>query len=75
MKKINKLGVGTSIYYPHPVPRMIYYKKKYGYSKKNYMNAETISDNSIAFPVGPHLDEKKIRTISKIINKILKEYD
>ena len=75
MKKINMLGVGTSIYYPHPVPRMIFYKKKYGYSKTNYLNAENISDNSIALPVGPHLDEKKMVKTGKIINKTLKEYD
>ena len=75
IKKINRFGVGTSIYYPHPVPRMNFYKKKYGYFKKNYINAENISDNSIALPVGPHLDEKKVRTIGRIINKILREYD
>ena len=75
MKDINDLGIGTSIYYPHPVPRMNYYKKKYGYLSKNYPHAEIISDQSIAFPVGPHLGIKEILQISKIINKILIKYD
>mgnify|MGYP006091259347 FL=1 len=75
MKKINQLGVGTSIYYPHPVPRMNYYKKKYGYQALKYRNAEIISDNSIAFSVAPHLKKDDISTISKIINNVLRLYD
>ena len=27
IKLLNKAGIGTSIYYPQPVPRMSYYKK------------------------------------------------
>lgn len=50
-------GVGTSIYYPQPVPRMTYYREKYGYDRDKYPMAERISDRSIALPVGPHLDE------------------
>ena len=75
MKKINQLGVGTSIYYPHPVPRMNYYKKKYGYQALKYRNAEIISDNSIAFSVAPHLKKDEIIIISKIINNVLSLYD
>ncbi len=75
VKKINEMGVGTSIYYPHPVPRMNYYKKRYGYLKRDYINAEIISDHSIAFPVGPHLNERSIVKICNIINKVLKEFN
>ena len=64
-------GIGTSIYYPQPVPRMKYYKDKYGYDEKKYKNASLISDNSINLPVGPHLDKKNIITIGKTFNKIL----
>jgi dTDP-4-amino-4,6-dideoxygalactose transaminase len=28
IKKLNNSGIGTSIYYPQPVPRMKYYQKK-----------------------------------------------
>jgi dTDP-4-amino-4,6-dideoxygalactose transaminase len=50
-------GIGTSIYYPHPIPRLSYYVQKYGYDLSRVPNATTISDCSIALPVGPHLDE------------------
>lgn len=52
---LNARGVGTSIYYPQPVPRMTYYRKKYPYDASRYPVATEISDNSIALPVGPHL--------------------
>ena len=76
INKLNKVGVGTSIYYPQPVPRMAYYKKKYTYKAKNFANATKFSDNTIALPVGPHLNLKDCEFIStnltKIINKIIK---
>lgn len=48
-------GVGTSIYYPQPVPAMTYYREKYGYDAARYPVAAEISDASVALPVGPHL--------------------
>ncbi len=75
IKSINSHGLGTSIYYPHPVPRMNYYKKKYGYNPKKYQNSEIISDNSISFSVAPHLRQKEILKIARIINQVLKIYD
>jgi perosamine synthetase len=59
-------GVGTSIYYPQPVPRMTYYRKKYGYDEKNFVNAETISDCMIALPIGPHLSTVSISRVSSV---------
>ncbi len=55
VRALNAEGVGTSVYYPHPVPRLKYYREKYGYDAAKYANAAVISDNSIALPVGPHL--------------------
>lgn len=55
MKVLGEKGVGTSIYYPQPVPRMTYYREKYGYEEDRYVNAAAISDRIIALPVGPHL--------------------
>jgi len=52
---IKARGVGTSIYYPQPVPRMTYYQDKYGTPESDYANAAWISDTSIALPVGPHV--------------------
>ena len=57
VSRLNSRGVGTSIYYPKPVPHMNYYATKYGYGTDTSPNAAWISSNSIALPVGPHLDE------------------
>ena len=51
-------GVGTSIYYPRPVPHFRYYKDKYGYSDTSFPVASRISGNSIALPVGPHVNSE-----------------
>lgn len=52
---LKEKGVGTSIYYPNPVPRMQYYAEKYGYEPELFPAAEQVSDGSIALSVGPHL--------------------
>ena len=70
---LKKAGVGTSIYYPHPVPRLTYYKNKYGYQKESYSNAVTISDCSVALPVGPHVTPSDIDYISKSFEKVIEE--
>jgi dTDP-4-amino-4,6-dideoxygalactose transaminase len=72
VKKINSLGIGTSIYYPQPVPRMKYYKDKYGYNKKRFKNAEMFSDSTICFPVGPHLNQNHMTFIAKNIINVIK---
>jgi len=71
--KLNGRGVGTSIYYPQPVPRMTYYKNKYGYNAADCPNAATISDNSVALPVGPHLHDDDVDHIGETVLDTLKE--
>ena len=48
-------GVGTSVYYPHPVPQLAYYRDRYGVDPASHPVATQISDCSIALPVGPHM--------------------
>lgn len=72
MNQLKESGIGSSVYYPQPVPRMKYYKNKYGYNPEKYRNAEKFSDNSIALPVGPHLNSSDMKIIGKELNKILK---
>ncbi len=71
IKKLNTFGVGTSIYYPKPIPEMSYYKRKYGYSSYNFSNAEKFSYRSIALPLGTHLKKKDLNLIATSINKVL----
>jgi dTDP-4-amino-4,6-dideoxygalactose transaminase len=55
IQSLKNKGVGTSVYYPRPVPHMKYYREKYGYTDKDFPVAARISYRSIALPVGPHL--------------------
>src|SRR5262249_5157803 len=41
-------GVGTSIYYPHPVPALRYYREKYQLRQEDYPVAARIAKQSIA---------------------------
>jgi len=74
IKSLKQNGVGTSIYYPKPVPHFSYYKNKYHYSENTFPVASWISKNSIALPVGPHLNvgdmEYIIQEIKNIIRKV-----
>ena len=71
MNQLKARGIGTSIYYPHPVPHMTYYREKYG--KISCPNAETISNSIIALPVGPHLDTSDMQTIADGVCSVLSE--
>jgi dTDP-4-amino-4,6-dideoxygalactose transaminase len=73
MEALGKKGIGTSIYYPQPVPRMTYYKLKYGYEEKKFLNATAISDGIIALPVGPHLELSDMDYIIKAIEEVWSE--
>ena len=74
MDKLTKIGIGSSIYYPHPVPRLSYYKKKYNLNERKFVNASRISDCSIALPVGPHLNKKDMKVITKELIAAIKNY-
>ena len=71
--RINAAGIGTSVYYPHPVPRLAYYHNKYGYEPGQFPQAAKISDCSIALPVGPHLSQADLGYIVENLNKIMGE--
>ena len=66
-------GVGTSVYYPRPVPHMTYYREKYEYEKESYPNASAISYGSISLPVGPHLGVEDMEYITEIIKSAICE--
>jgi dTDP-4-amino-4,6-dideoxygalactose transaminase len=74
IKRLNGAGVGTSVYYPHPVPRLAYYQSKYVYNGMQYPQAARISDQSIALPVGPHLGTDDMAYIASQLLAILEEF-
>jgi len=60
VRALNAAGVGTSVHYPQPVPRMSYYQRKYGYDAGAFGGAETISDATFALPVAPHVESADV---------------
>jgi len=66
-------GIGTSVYYPMPVPHLSFYKEKYGYDDKTYPNAAAISYGSIALPVGPHLTIEDMKYIVNALKAAIRE--
>jgi len=71
--RLNAVGVGTSIYYPHPIPRLAYYREKYDSDLALYPNATRISDQSVALPVGPHLVGEDMDYIAETLTNVVKE--
>lgn len=71
--RLKEKGVGTSVYYPQPVPRMTYYREKYGYDAAAYPEATAISDQSIALPVGPHLSDEDVDYIAGTFKRTILE--
>ncbi len=63
--RLNALGVGTSIYYPQPVPRLSYYRLKYGYDAGAFPAAVGISDCGVALPCGTHLETEDMRAVAR----------
>ncbi len=62
-----------ALYYPHPVPRLVYYRDKYNEDLSRFPNAARIADQSIALPVGPHIGEDDMDYIAQEMTKIVKE--
>ncbi|HWP95231.1 MAG TPA: DegT/DnrJ/EryC1/StrS aminotransferase family protein [Syntrophomonadaceae bacterium] len=73
MQYLQTKGVGTSIYYPQPVPYMSYYRNKYDFSDKDFPVAKRLSSRGIALPVGPHLNIEDMEYIVEIIKNAINE--
>jgi perosamine synthetase len=73
VRAINARGVGTSVYYPAPVPRMAFYQRKYGYDAARFPNATSISDQGFALPVGPHLSEEDMKYVADAFAAVVEE--
>lgn len=66
-------GIGTSVYYPKPVPHFTYYRDKYGYKTDTFPNASAISYGSLALTVGPHLTGDDMLIIARELQQTIKE--
>lgn len=73
VRRVNEMGVGTSVYYPRPVPLLTYYRRKYGAGEHDFPNASRISDQSIALPVAPHLGPDDMDYIAHTLTTVIEE--
>lgn len=71
VERVKADGIGTSVYYPHAVPHLAYYRWKYGFAADSFPVARSISDGSISLPVGPHLDEEDMRYIGGAVRRAM----
>jgi dTDP-4-amino-4,6-dideoxygalactose transaminase len=71
--RLNAAGVGTSVHYPQPVPRMTYYRKKYGYDQSRFPGAAGISDDTFALPVAPHVTRDDITYMIAALSQAVSE--
>jgi perosamine synthetase len=71
--RLGEAGVGASVYYPKPVPRMTYYREKYGYDAARFPGAEAVSDRGIALPVGPHLENDDVEVVASALLAAIRE--
>lgn len=72
MNAIQAEGIGIGIHFRtihiHP-----YYKRRFGFSKGDYPNAEYASERVISLPLYPRMEEKDVRRVIKIVKKIIEE--
>lgn len=66
-------GVGTSVYYPKPVPHMTYYRERFGFDLGTFPAAARLSNESIALPVGPHLGVEDMAYIAESVKAAIEE--
>jgi dTDP-4-amino-4,6-dideoxygalactose transaminase len=71
--RMNEMGVGTSVYYPIPLPLSAYYRNRYSPDPDAFPNAQRISEGSIALPIGPHLSVEDMAIIVETLTISLKE--
>ncbi|MEM8916419.1 MAG: DegT/DnrJ/EryC1/StrS family aminotransferase [Pseudomonadota bacterium] len=71
MEFLKNFGIGTSIYYPGPVPDLTYYKHTLGEKGPEFPVARAISQRSIALPVGPHLTPDDMEMIVQGVKEAL----
>ncbi len=71
MLELIKNKIGVSIHYATSVPQMNYYKKKYGFRKKLFINAENYGMKNISLPVHSKLERSDIEYVCSHLKKIL----
>ncbi|MDC1077867.1 DegT/DnrJ/EryC1/StrS aminotransferase family protein [Candidatus Pelagibacter sp.] len=67
LKYLKEKGIGVSVHYSNPLPKMTYYKEKYKLNIKSYSNADKYGKTNISLPMYPLLKNSDIDIICKTI--------
>ena len=73
IEKINSRGIGTSVHYI-PIHLHSYYKNKYNYNPKDFINAYNLSKSVITIPLYPALTDNDVNYIINNINDLWEKY-
>jgi dTDP-4-amino-4,6-dideoxygalactose transaminase len=74
VKKLNNLGIGTSIYYPIALPESTFYSSNPSISRTiSSENASKLANANIALGVGPHLEPSDMVYVAGILLEVLKK--
>tara|TARA_Y100000816_G_scaffold100250_1_gene69875 strand:- start:15665 stop:16813 length:1149 start_codon:yes stop_codon:yes gene_type:complete len=73
LREFLRHGIKLQVHYI-PVNIQPYYKKKYGFSKKNFKNTMSFFKRCVSLPVFYELNLSKIIYIKKICNKVFKNH-
>ena len=68
---LKERGVGASVYYPVAVPLSSYYRDRYGAKIGQFPIAESLAFESLALPVGPHLNEDDMDYIGQVLAQVM----
>lgn len=71
IEELKRRGVGTSVYYPKPLPELDYYSRILRSDPGAYPEAARISYRSIAFPVGPHVEKNDVEAMIAAVREAL----
>lgn len=72
IESLKAKGIGTSVYYPLPLPRTTYYQER-AESASDFAISSRISAGSLAFPVGPHVDDQGVERMIESMRDTLSE--
>lgn len=69
--ELGKKGIGTSVYYPLPVPLMPYYRDKYHIKEEQFPASLDASRRTIALPTQPSLSEEDLEYIVRSVKELI----
>ncbi len=73
IKEMNNRGIGLAVHYK-PIHELLYYKKRYGFKKDDFPNANLLFQSIVSLPLYPSLTDIEVDTIILNICDLYKKY-